>query len=500
MGLAAMLDVDPKHAPPPPQSPSPMFTHPTQPAVEETDAEFAADVAIIVTQSVHPREPRMPSQGGLTMDLDDEGRMEKLKRRSSSAASSMGVSSFTKELPSSLDNESDEEYVATVKRETYRKYKREHRKKVDIAKAKTISVGGQTLAVSDEVARQRIRKARALANRDHFACQGAKKRKAVGNNKIISEKLSALADMYGASGEQWREYTTRNAARQIAKLPYEIKSGEDARQLHKVGDRMARKIQEIIDTGSLQKLEHYQNDERVIATDVFKSIWGVGAATASDWVYKRGWRTLDDVRAHPEVLTTNQTIGLRFYDDIKTRIPRSEVKTIEDRVRSVVLSIIPGATLIVCGSYRRGKLTCGDIDILLTHPDDNVAATLIARIVPPLRESGLLTYNLTKEDSGDKYMGLCCLGPGQRQRRIDLKSFPQAEFGCALLYFTGSDYWNRSLRTFARRRGYSLSEHALVRRFSRDTKSEVPVPGLYSESDVMRVLGLKYVPPGERDV
>lgn len=31
-------------------------------------------------------------------------------------------------------------------------------------------------------------------------------------------------------------------------------------------------------------------------------------------------------------------------------------------------SAVSGAMCIVCGSFRRGKSTCGDVDILITHP------------------------------------------------------------------------------------------------------------------------------------
>ena len=35
------------------------------------------------------------------------------------------------------------------------------------------------------------------------------------------------------------------------------------------------------------------------------------------------------------------------------------------------------------------------------------------------------------------------LGPGYAHRRIDLKAYPREQFPFAVLYFTGSDYFNR---------------------------------------------------------
>ena len=50
----------------------------------------------------------------------------------------------------------------------------------------------------------------------------------------------------------------------------------------------------------------------------------------------------------------------------------------------------------------------------------------------------------------------------RRFRRLDLKVYPVEEFAYALLYFTGSDHFNRSMRHYAKCRGYSLSDHGIV--------------------------------------
>jgi DNA polymerase lambda len=61
------------------------------------------------------------------------------------------------------------------------------------------------------------------------------------------------------------------------------------------------------------------------------------------------------------------------------------------------------------------------------------------------------------------------LEPGSKHRRLDIICVPYNEMGCALLYFTGSDYFNRSMRHFAKQRGYSLSQHGIARRCARRT-------------------------------
>lgn len=69
------------------------------------------------------------------------------------------------------------------------------------------------------------------------------------------------------------------------------------------------------------------------------------------------------------LLLRQQQIGLKYYDEFCQRIPRSEVVEIENRVKKIVASINPGLEVVTCGSYRRGRETCGDVDCLVTHPD-----------------------------------------------------------------------------------------------------------------------------------
>ena len=54
-------------------------------------------------------------------------------------------------------------------------------------------------------------------------------------------------------------------------------------------------------------------------------------------------------------------------------------------------------------------------------------------------------------------MGICVF-QDKLHHRIDIKYYPRDEFAFALLYFTGSDHFNRSMRLFARRKGIMLSD------------------------------------------
>ena len=60
---------------------------------------------------------------------------------------------------------------------------------------------------------------------------------------------------------------------------------------------------------------------------LFAGVWGAGAETSKQW-FAQGFRTLDDLRTRAR-LTRTQQIGLKYYQDFNTRIPREEVTRIE---------------------------------------------------------------------------------------------------------------------------------------------------------------------------
>ena len=102
-----------------------------------------------------------------------------------------------------------------------------------------------------------------------------------------------------------------------------------------------------------------------------------------------------------------------------------------------------------------------------------------------------------------KYLGVCkLLKPDSKHRRLDIIVVPHAERAPALLYFTGSAHFNRSMRLLASKMGMSLSEHSLrtgiVRkgREKLNSGSALPTP---TEESIFQLLNLPYREPQERD-
>ena len=70
---------------------------------------------------------------------------------------------------------------------------------------------------------------------------------------------------------------------------------KEAKALPGIGERLADKIWEIVESGELRKLKELTSEEDTIAINLFTNIWGVGASTARLWV-QQGLRSLDDVK------------------------------------------------------------------------------------------------------------------------------------------------------------------------------------------------------------
>ncbi|KAK2815762.1 hypothetical protein Q5P01_026229 [Channa striata] len=335
-----------------------------------------------------------------------------------------------------------------------------------------------------------------------WVCAQSSESKSHNFNKHITDKLEVLAKAYTHQGDKWRALSYSKAVNALKSYHKPITSYQEACQIPGIGKSMADKIDEIMESGHLRKLDYI--GDAVPVLEVFTNIWGAGAKTAQMW-YQQGFRTLEDVRTKAH-LSSTQKIGLKYYQDFLDRMPREEAAAIEKVVKDAAQAIDPGLVAMACGSYRRGKATCGDVDILITHPDGKSHKGVFSKVLHSLHDTGFLTDDLVnQEENGEqkKYMGVCCLpGPHHRHRRLDIIVVPYNEFACALMYFTGSAHFNRSMRALAKTKNMSLSEHSLNKNVVR--QGSVKVCGGTSlstptEKDVFSLLGIPYRKPNERD-
>jgi DNA polymerase/3'-5' exonuclease PolX len=245
------------------------------------------------------------------------------------------------------------------------------------------------------------------------------KRKKFPQNLDVASKFSALSKLHKTmpllKDDHWKSYQFRLVAGRIANLDFEVDTDfvtqKRLRSITGFGESVCEKIQECLsDYGTIRRIHEFENDDDRNKMKNIIDIWGVGRIGALDLI-NQGCKTIHDVRrkiCNNELsLDRNQLVGVDCYEDIQHRIDRSEVESLAEVVRLAAEKLFPGIQVYIMGSYRRGKESCGDVDIHLTHPtDSNFAKTIpndaLGRIIGEFFSCQFKSYELTISDVGDQ--------------------------------------------------------------------------------------------------
>lgn len=189
-------------------------------------------------------------------------------------------------------------------------------------------------------------------------------------------------------------YSTSIAS--IAAYPYKIVNPREILALPGCEVKLANLFVEFSNTGTIRAAQDVRDDEDLKILRLFYNIWGVGATTAREFYYDRGWRELDDVVEFGwNTLSRVQQIGVKYYDEFLDPIPRTEVETIASIIhRHAVKVRDEGVQSMVVGGYRRGKDASGDVDIVVSHPEEEKTLNIVNDIVASLEEEGWITHTL----------------------------------------------------------------------------------------------------------
>ena len=276
-----------------------------------------------------------------------------------------------------------------------------------------------------------------------------------------------------------------------------ITSLDDVKSIDGIGAKMEKKIQEILETGSLAAAEKAKTLYNIDALDALQKIYGVGPTKATDLV-KSGITSIaqlrDEVKKNPKLLNDKQKIGLKYYEDLLERIPRTEMEEHRDILHTLLPDEMSNYDTEIVGSFRREAQNSGDIDVLIRVPKGTKSSTAkenLALYVKMLEGFGYIEEILALGEH--KCMAISRMYNG-KARRLDLLMTPDEEYAYAILYFTGSDRFNVAFRQYALDKGYTLNEHTLT-----PMTLEAPsVPYMKTEQDIFKFLGLRYIDPSKR--
>nr|WP_319372715.1 DNA polymerase/3'-5' exonuclease PolX [uncultured Methanobacterium sp.] len=310
------------------------------------------------------------------------------------------------------------------------------------------------------------------------------------NHKVASI-LQRVADYLEMDGVDFRTKAYRRAAHTIETLSVDIADMQKQGKLEElpgIGKHIHEKIEEILDTGSLEYLENLKK-EFPLDLDSLMMVEGLGPKKIKLLYHELGIKNLDDLEKEAKRHHIRRLKGMGAKTEVKLlqniefarksigRQLLGDVLPLAIEIKNRIGALDTVDQVEIAGSIRRRKETVGDIDILTVteHPNEVMdyftQMNLVEEVV--VRGHSKSTVRL--------YNGM----------DTDIRVFKETDFGSAMVYFTGSRELNISLRKIAISGGMKLNEYGVF-------KGDVRLAG-ETESEVFRVLGLDYIPPELRE-
>jgi len=155
-------------------------------------------------------------------------------------------------------------------------------------------------------------------------------------NQHITKELERLLNIYESENDRGRLLGYRRAINLIKIHPTKIEDAKELVNIKGIGEKIRDKVCEILRTGTLKRAIFLEQDEKILIKQQFMKIYGVGPSVANK-LYNNGFRSIDDVRKNPGILSQNQLIGLKCYEESNDKNDRKRLIKIVDNVRTVCL-------------------------------------------------------------------------------------------------------------------------------------------------------------------
>lgn len=313
----------------------------------------------------------------------------------------------------------------------------------------------------------------------------------------IIEELEVIKKSHIMKKDTWRIIAYNKAIKALRDHDGEIKSMDDVKKIKNIGEKIEDKIGEILKTGKLAKAEELRDDPKLKLIDIFSKIMSVGGVTVLKIINEYNIKSLDELKKKADELGLNDKIkmGLKYYEDLVQKIPRKEMDEHNKYITEISKDILKdfNSTLEMVGSYRRGALQSGDLDIIIR--DENNDNRVFKKLINNLIEKKYILETISYGNK--KFSGICKL-PGEKiARRIDVLFTTKKEYPFAMLYFTGSGDFNKKMRFILKKRGLKLNEYTLKKKNEEDKYIEIE-HDFKTEKDIFNYLGFTYIEPKDR--
>ncbi len=316
------------------------------------------------------------------------------------------------------------------------------------------------------------------------------------DNAAIADVFDELAELLEFRGENpFRIRAYRNGAKAIRELdePVSVILDDPSRKLDDIpgiGKTLVEKTKTLLESGSLAQLTKLRQQVPEVVIEMAR-IPGLGAKKASKLQQELQIDSLADLRKACQDdrvgklkgfgAKTQQAIldGLSIAEQAAQRIYWSQGDALATSIAEHMKSCPGIEQLEWAGSYRRGRDTIGDLDLLVVA-DDRAAAMDHLESYP----DRTLTIG-----RGETKISIRV----GKAFQVDMRLVDANQFGAALQYFTGSQAHNIHIRRIAKSKGLKINEYGVFR-----TDDDTLVAGA-SERDVYAAIGLPWIDPELRE-
>jgi DNA polymerase/3'-5' exonuclease PolX len=324
------------------------------------------------------------------------------------------------------------------------------------------------------------------------------------SNAILINELSRLVEFYSAKiqpGDQKSPYiykvrTFTNLISQIAAAPFEITDATQLSGIKGIGPGSLTRVNEILKTGKLAELPDVVPAPPLVESHPITDVHGVGPVMAQKLLVKYNITTAEEfmnafaagtISKHD--ITRQVEIGLKYFYDINKRIDHDEITSF-----ATFLKTLCAVPFMICGSYRRETKTSGDVDLLAWWSDETDGTLLT--LTDKLRELGVIVDTLAEGET--KFMGIAHWIHNDTVtifHRLDIRRVTPEQSPFAILYYTGSDSFNKRMREHVTHMGLLLNEYGL---FDKDHNLIEFDPPIKTERDIFSAVNFEYVKPCDR--
>lgn len=315
------------------------------------------------------------------------------------------------------------------------------------------------------------------------------------DNKEIANVFDELADLLEFQGENpFRIRAYRNGSRAIRELDVAVAEvvadpDRDLAQVPGIGKTLAEKAAKLLEKGTLPQLEDLREQFPASLLKLVR-VPNLGAKKAASLHRELGIESLAQLRDACNQgkvrklkgfgAKTEQSIleGLAIAEAAGQRIRWAEADAMVLDLLRHMRQCSAIQRIEAAGSYRRGKETVGDVDLLAVASDREAAMDHFAAY-PETTMTMLRGETKSSIRIGEAF-------------QVDLRCVDANQFGAALQYFTGSKEHNVRLRSLARKHDLKVNEYGVF-----NAQDEV-IAGR-EEADVYAALGLPCFPPELRE-